>query len=68
MQLVAAGAGHHVDDAVAGAAHLRGEPRRRYLKFGNGVLRQVAQRSTDDLVVVVATIYGDVAAATEAAR
>ncbi len=68
MQLVAAGASDHVNDAVPGTAHLCGESRGGNLKLGNGVLRQVAQRSADDLVVVVATIDGDVAAATEAAR
>ena len=59
--------GDDVDDAVAGAAHLRGEARGRNLEFADGVLGQIRQCSAHNFVVVVAAIDGDVAASAKAA-
>ena len=57
-----------INDAGPGAAHLGGEPSRRDLKLLHRVFREIRQRSADHLVVVVATIHGNIAALAKAAR
>ena len=63
MRRVATRAGHDIDDRAGRSAQLRGEPIRPYLKFLDGILRDVHQRPTHDIVVVIHAVDGDVAPA-----
>ncbi len=64
--LVGAAFGHNINDAGSGTARFGRELRRRNLKFRDGILREVGERSADYVVVVVAAVHGDVAAAADA--
>jgi len=69
MVVVGSGLRYHVDDAcVAGSADLRSETSRGDLKFLDGILGKIGERTTHNFVVLSPPSHGDVSAAAEAAR
>lgn len=66
MILVRSGLGDDVDNAIARTSDLRGESGCRNLKLLDRIFREIGERASNYLVVVVTTVDGDVTASTEA--
>ena len=60
--------GDDVNDAGTRTAYLGRELVCSNLELSHAILRKVHQRAADNLVIIVATIYCDVAATTESTR
>ena len=68
MVVVGTRLGDDVDDAGAGAAHFTGEFVGCNLEFLDAVLWEVHQCAANNLIVVVAAVDGNIAAAAEGSR
>ncbi len=60
MVFVSARFCYHIDDAVAGPAHFGGEASCSNLKFLDRILRKICEGAAHNLIIVVATIDGDI--------